>query len=319
MKERKRFIGCWLGAALMLLLGLTVALSGCVKHDYDFSSTVIHTDPLTTRPKADFSNLAGIYKSEFTMTEPVRDSLTDETTSTRLRMYLMITEDGSFAFSNKLEFDNAAYGAGSLGLYLDEEPVFIYFVLNNKSVTTGSRVSRYEVGKNGEITFLSTMWYGTSSPSTEGDDGTVFPTFVPYKEPDAKDLTMGPEAIEVISSVRAETTTVRARATTATTATTSEHSTTGTTAGTTGSTARYTTNGYIKYTYKYNPGGGVTRPAYTYTMPDGSGKKKNDKPTRAAITAAPHTTAEDDDDELLTTAPVTSEDEDATTETPEED
>ncbi|MBR4727605.1 MAG: hypothetical protein IK080_06915 [Clostridia bacterium] len=318
MKERKRSIGCWLGAALMLLLGMTVALSGCVRHDYDFSSTVIHTDPLTTRPKADFSMLAGIYKSDFTMTEPVRDSLTDQTTSTRLHMYLMITEDGSFAFSNKLEFDNAAYGAGSLGMYLDEEPVFIYFALNNKSVTTGSRVSRYEVGKNGEITFLSTMWYGTASPSTEGDEGTVFPTFVPYTVPEAKDLTMGPEAVEVISSARAETTT-RVRATTAAT-TTAESSTTGTTAGTTASTAaKYTTNGYIKYTYKYNPGSGATRTAYTYTMPDGSGKKKNDKTTRAATTAAPHTTEEDEDDELLTTAPVTSEDEEDTTAAPEED
>ena len=298
MKETKRSLGCWIGAAMMLLLGLVTALTGCVDHDYDFSSTVIHTDPLTTRPKADYSKLAGIYKSEFTATEPVTDSTVDRTVSTKMRMYLMITEDGSFAFSDKLEFDNAAYGAGALGLYLDQDPVFIYFALSNKSVTTGSRVSRYEVGKDGEIRFLSTMWFGSQSPSAETNEGTVYPTFVPYKEEEAKDLTMGPEAVEVISSVRAETTTA---ATTTTTTTTTETSTTSTTAASTTArkvtTVNYTTNGIAKYTYRYN-----TRPAYTYTMPDGSGKKKTDKTTRAATTAAPRTTrADDDEDEILTT------------------
>lgn len=312
MKEPKR-AACWVGATLALLFGLIMALSGCIREEYDFSSTVIHTDPLTTRASTDYAALAGVYKAEFTPAALALDGTVE--TDPRMQMYLMITEDGSFAFSNKLEFDSAAYGAGSLGLYLDRDPVFIYFAINNTSVTTGSRVARYEVGSSGEIRFLSPMWFGTRSPKAESEDGTEYPTFVPYHESDAEELTMGQEASEVIASVRAETTTAaRTAADTQTDAVTEAATTAGRTTRAAAPTQKpAATRSGSDYTYRYNTRAS-TRYSYVYTTRSG------DKPaTRRpeTTTAASRTTTfpgpiiiEDDE----TTEPLTQAEETTTTE-----
>ena len=157
---------------LALFLCMSVFMAACQKNEEK------GTEPDTTAAESteavektdEYASLAGVYTAKIYMTE-----------TQSIDLYLMISEDGTFVFARDTDFSSDEKGAGTLGKTEKSEDAFFYTVINGQKVGKDERIAVYEADKDGNIQFLSPMWFGSTEPKILDDKDTVtYPKFEKY-------------------------------------------------------------------------------------------------------------------------------------------
>ena len=144
--------------------------------------------------KNEYKKLEGVYKSEISVEDGMSTTL-----------YLQINKKGEFVFAGDTDFTNKEKGAGHLEKNKDKKDTFVYTEIEKEKVKEGEKVSEFKVTEEGGIQFLSTMWFGSTTPKIAAEDEVTYPLFTVYDEEAEKAETEETEEAEDVEAEEGST------------------------------------------------------------------------------------------------------------------